>query len=209
MCAQTSEIPQVDDAGGMGRGLASLREKIPFIGMRRNSHHLIRSMLESGTSLKLPSGEGRLIFFSNLPTSRRTVEAAKDQRAFHAPLLPLGGGRRRLEWERAARSAVHPPVRAPFSQGQLRGGYQVEASIPKKPSVMCSATTADHPFSNKHFFIHLSLGRVEVLNKLVKLHLLRSETISKDFLQQFSAPKLSPAVAKALAAVTSARGGPD
>ena len=55
--------------GEWNGGFGSFLLKIPLMGMRKKSHHFLRSMLERGVSLNF-------IFFYNHPTFRREVGVA-------------------------------------------------------------------------------------------------------------------------------------
>jgi len=55
--------------GEWNRDFGSFLLKIPLIGMRKKSHHFLRSMLERGVSLNS-------IFFYNHPKFRRKVGVA-------------------------------------------------------------------------------------------------------------------------------------
>lgn len=84
---QTRRVPKVPKLtrlikqGEWFKGLISFREKIPLIGMRRNAHQLIRSVLESGTSRNF-------IFLRNLPISRRTESVIHDVAVFYREPQP-------------------------------------------------------------------------------------------------------------------------
>ena len=65
MNSQISKIIQVDNARGMKQRFQFISAKNTFDGMRKTSHHFIRSMLERGVYLNF--------FFYNHPTFRRKV----------------------------------------------------------------------------------------------------------------------------------------